>query len=192
MKKIALSVGVFVISAVYALQQNTGSHITVALTPATTAPTTTTTQSSTSTIKSTQPTTVATTQTAPAKQTQTTQPTHTSATTQTTNPAPAPTPAPKPRGQYTDGTYTGSVADAYYGYVQVRATISGGKLTDVTFLQYPNTHSTSVYINQQAMPYLKQEAIQVQSANVSGVTGASATSMGFRQSLATALAQAKA
>ncbi len=29
--------------------------------------------------------------------------------------------------QYKDGSYTGSVADAYYGYIQVRAIISGGK-----------------------------------------------------------------
>ncbi len=60
------------------------------------------------------------------------------------------------------------------------------------FLQYPDTHSTSVYINQQAMPYLQQEAIQAQSANVNIVSGATDTSIAFQQSLASALAQAKA
>jgi uncharacterized protein with FMN-binding domain len=104
---------------------------------------------------------------------------------------PAPTPAPKPVGLYTDGSYTGSVANAYYGNVQVKAVISGGKIADVQFLQYPNTHSTSVYINSQAMPYLRQEAIQAQSANVDIVSGATDTSMAFQQSLAAALAQAK-
>ncbi|HEY5220618.1 MAG TPA: FMN-binding protein [Candidatus Paceibacterota bacterium] len=108
-----------------------------------------------------------------------------------TPPTPAPAPTPKPAGLYTDGTYTGSPADAYYGNVQVEAIISGGKITDVQFLQYPNTHSTSVYINSQAMPYLKQEAIQAQSANVNIVSGATDTSMAFQQSLASALTQAK-
>jgi len=82
------------------------------------------------------------------------------------------------------------VADAYYGNVQVRATISGGKITGVTFLQYPHTHSTSVYINQQAMPYLQQEAIKAQGANVDIVSGATYTSQAFIQSLGSALAQA--
>ncbi len=93
-------------------------------------------------------------------------------------------------GQYKDGTYTGSSADAYYGNVQVLATISGGKLTDVKFLQYPNTHQTSVIINQQAMPYLKQEAIQAQGSNVQVVSGATFTSQAFQQSLQAALSQA--
>lgn len=93
-------------------------------------------------------------------------------------------------GQYKDGTYTGSVADAYYGNVQVSATISGSKLTDVKFLQYPDTHSTSVVINQQAMPYLKQEAIQAQSSNVQIISGATFTSQAFQQSLQAALSQA--
>lgn len=91
---------------------------------------------------------------------------------------------------YKDGTYTGGVADAYYGNVQVQATVSGGKITTVKFLQYPNTHSTSVYINQQAMPYLQQEAIQAQSANVQIISGATFTSQAFQQSLQNALAQA--
>ncbi len=91
---------------------------------------------------------------------------------------------------YKNGTYTGNVADAYYGNVQVQATISAGKITNVTFLQYPNTHSTSVYINQQAMPYLQQEAIRAQSANVNIISGATYTSQAFAQSLGNALAQA--
>ena len=93
-------------------------------------------------------------------------------------------------GAYKDGSYTGSTKDAYYGNVQVKATISGGKLTSVTFLDYPRTHSTSVYINQQAMPYLQQEAIKAQSANVNIISGATYTSQAFIQSLSNALSQA--
>lgn len=94
-------------------------------------------------------------------------------------------------GQYKDGAYNGSVADAYYGNVQVSVTIKAGGIVDVQFLQYPNTHSTSVDINQQAMPYLKQEAIQAKSANVQIVSGATYTSQAFTESLSNALMQAK-
>jgi uncharacterized protein with FMN-binding domain len=95
-----------------------------------------------------------------------------------------------PSGKYKDGTYTGSVADAYYGNVEVSVTVSGGKITRVKFLQYPDTHSTSVAINQQAMPYLQQEAIQAQSPNVQLISGATFTSQAFVQSLTSALSQA--
>lgn len=107
-----------------------------------------------------------------------------------TNATPPSSSAAPTASQYKDGTYTGSVADAYYGNVQVAAVIGGGKITTVNFLQYPDTHSTSVIINQQAMPYLQQEAIKAQSANVQIISGATFTSQAFAQSLAAALAQA--
>lgn len=94
------------------------------------------------------------------------------------------------QGTFKDGTYTGVSANAYYGNVQVRATIAGGKITDVTFLNYPQDRGTSRSINSYAMPQLTQEAIQSQTANVSGVSGASDTSAAFRQSLSSALSQA--
>ena len=93
-------------------------------------------------------------------------------------------------GQYKNGTYTGSSVNVYYGYVQVQVVIQGGQIAAVNFLQYPSDRSTSRYINSQAMPLLQQEAIQAQSANVNGVSGASATSQGFQQSLSDALSQA--
>ncbi len=94
-------------------------------------------------------------------------------------------------GLYADGSYTGSAADAYYGTVQVKAVIQGSKITDVVFLQYPNDRSNSISINSQAMPLLTQEAIQAQSAQVDGVSGATFTSGAFKESLAAALALAK-
>lgn len=92
---------------------------------------------------------------------------------------------------YKDGKFTGDTADAFYGNMQVQITISGGKIVDVQFLQYPNDRTTSVMINTQAMPYLKSEAIQAQSANVAVVSGASASSQAFVQSLQSALDKAK-
>ncbi len=90
-----------------------------------------------------------------------------------------------------DGTYTGSSVYVNWGYVQVQATVSGGKLNNVQFLEYPNERRTSVRINSVAIPELQQEAIQAQSANVDIVTGATLTSEGFAQSLQSALDQAK-
>lgn len=91
---------------------------------------------------------------------------------------------------YKDGQYTGTAADAVYGSIQVQATITGGKLTDVVFLQYPNDQRNSIEINTQAMPLLKQEAISAQNAQVDGVTGATDTSQAFTQSLGSALQSA--
>ncbi len=96
-----------------------------------------------------------------------------------------------PTPPYKDGTYTGSVADAIYGNIQVQATIQNGKITDVQFLQHPSDRSTSVAINIYAMPNLRQEAITAQSANVDTVSGATDSSQAFVQSLSSALTQAK-
>jgi uncharacterized protein with FMN-binding domain len=93
-------------------------------------------------------------------------------------------------GQYKDGTYTGSVADAFYGNLQAAVTINGGMITDVTFPQYP-TGEESGHVSRFALPALKQEAIAAQNANVNIVSGATQDSEAFRQSLASALAQAK-
>ncbi len=98
--------------------------------------------------------------------------------------------ATAPTGKYKDGTYAGSLADAFYGPLKVQAVITGGKLADVQFLSYPNDRGTSIEINRQAMPYLTQEAIAAQSANVDIVSGATQTSEAFRESLGSALAQA--
>ena len=111
-------------------------------------------------------------------------------------PPPPPQPqnpaAPQPAAaKYKDGSYTGEVADAFYGNIQVQAVVSGGRLTDVQFLQYPNDRQNSVRINTAAMPILRQEAIQAQSAEVDIVSGATDSSQAFIQSLASALGQAQ-
>lgn len=93
-------------------------------------------------------------------------------------------------GRYKDGVYTGDVVDAYFGNVQVRTTIQGGKLVDVEFLQYPTDRSHSRELSLVAMPRLKTEAIKAQSNQVDIVSGATQTSEAFQKSLATALAQA--
>lgn len=96
-----------------------------------------------------------------------------------------------PGALYKDGTYTGSEADAYFGLVQVQAVIQNGKITSVNFLEYPNHRRTSVQINTQVMPWLQQEAIQAQSAQVDLISGATLTSQAFAESLRVALDSAR-
>ncbi len=107
-------------------------------------------------------------------------------------PQPAQTPAQNSGSPYKDGTYTGVPADAFYGNIQVQATVSNGKLTNIRFLQWPNDRSRSIRINQQALPWLTQEAVQAQSANVDMISGATDTSDAFSKSLQSAVSEARA
>jgi len=116
---------------------------------------------------------------------------------QVSDPPSAPTPVtamPQPMMRsrlYADGSYTGNAMDAYYGTVEIKAVITGGKIAGVQFLQYPNSRPNSRAINSEAIPLLIQEAIAAQSAQVDGVSGATFTSEAFIQSLTSALALAK-
>jgi uncharacterized protein with FMN-binding domain len=94
-------------------------------------------------------------------------------------------------GNYRDGVYSGVSADAFYGRVEVVATISKGRIVDVTFLDHPKDAQTSREISAQAMPLLQTEAITAQTANVDIVSGATETSLAFKESLASALVKAK-
>ncbi|HUX52439.1 MAG TPA: FMN-binding protein [Spirochaetia bacterium] len=91
-----------------------------------------------------------------------------------------------------DGTYTGSREYAYYGYVKVAAVVTNGQITDVQVIEHPNDNGTSQYINSIAMPYLVQEAVQAQGANISLISGATLSSEAFVKSLSNALSQAGA
>lgn len=94
-------------------------------------------------------------------------------------------------GQYKDGQYTGQSVDAYFGNVQTKAVILGGRLADIQILDSPRDRDTSLRISNQALPVLVQEAISSQNAQVDVVSGATQTSEGFMKSLASALSQAK-
>ncbi len=104
----------------------------------------------------------------------------------------APTTSTTSGALYKNGSYTGSVADAQWGNIQVKAIIQNGKITDVQFLQYPNDRNRSIEINNYADPQLTSEAIQAQSAQVDVISGATDSSDAFIQSLTDALSQAKA
>ncbi len=72
--------------------------------------------------------------------------------------------------------------------MQVEVTISGGKITDVQALQLPNDRQYSAEISDYVAPYLRQMALQAQSANIDLISGATYTSDGYARSLQSALA----
>lgn len=74
-----------------------------------------------------------------------------------------------------------------YGPVQVAALIRDARLTDVEVMQVPNTDANSKRIAAMAVPKLRQEALDRQSAQIDAVAGATFTSEGYRHSLQSAL-----
>ncbi|MFC4145928.1 FMN-binding protein [Micromonospora mangrovi] len=90
-------------------------------------------------------------------------------------------------GSTGSGTATGSVAQTRWGPVQVRITVSGGKITDVVAVQVPDGNHRDQEINDYAVPILRQEALAAQSARIDTVSGATVTSDGYQESLQAAI-----
>ena len=89
-----------------------------------------------------------------------------------------------------DGRYTGQDVLNPYGDVQVEVMTSGGRITDVLALALPSDRQRSAEISQSAGPLLRGEVVQMQSAQIDVVTGATFTSDGYAQSVQSALDQA--
>jgi uncharacterized protein with FMN-binding domain len=96
---------------------------------------------------------------------------------------------PKAKARSTTKTATGVAAQNQYGAVQVKVTVSGGKITKITPLELPQGDSQSAQISQYAAPQLQSEAMTAQSAQIDGVSGASYTSQSYATSLQSALDQ---
>jgi uncharacterized protein with FMN-binding domain len=86
-------------------------------------------------------------------------------------------------------TIQGPAVDMRWGPVQVTIIVKGKALTDVQATA-PTERSRSAFINNQAIPILRQEALQAKSANIDLLSGATMTSEAFAQSLQAALTQA--
>jgi len=83
---------------------------------------------------------------------------------------------------------TGSAVNYHYGILSVSVTASGKRITKVSIGSINDGGNfRSQSIDQQSIPMLEQQAVQAQSANIQGVSGASYTSAGFQQSLQSAL-----
>jgi uncharacterized protein with FMN-binding domain len=87
-------------------------------------------------------------------------------------------------------TVTGDAVGTIYGNVQLKVTISGGKITDVTPVQLPSNDPKSIEIGQYAAPLLRRSALAKQSANIDAVSGATYTSAGYKAALQSALDKA--
>ena len=117
--------------------------------------------------------------------------------TKTADPTPTPTKsadptptkttaAPSPKG--VTGSFTGPAVFVNYGTVQVKITVSNGKIVDAVAVQAPSGRNDRY--TRMAVPILKQQTLAAQSANIKGASGASYTSYGWYKSLQGALADA--
>jgi uncharacterized protein with FMN-binding domain len=87
-------------------------------------------------------------------------------------------------------TVTGAAWPTIYGPVQVRVTVTGGKVTAVTAVEYPTDTPRDYQINAFAIPQLNAEALAAGSAKIDTVSGATYTSGGYVGSLQNALDKA--
>jgi uncharacterized protein with FMN-binding domain len=92
----------------------------------------------------------------------------------------------------TDGTYTGTEVSEQYGNVQVQVTVSGGVITNAKSLIAQTGPHETVQITGYALPILRSEVIAVQSSKVNIVSGATVISDAYIQSVASAIAKARA
>jgi uncharacterized protein with FMN-binding domain len=95
-------------------------------------------------------------------------------------------------GAATTRSAVGSDAQYPYGDLEVKVTMTGTKLVDVTVVKHDVTDPRSQMIDQIAVPELRSQALSLQSAKLDGVSGASYTSAAYEQSLQSALDKLKA
>jgi uncharacterized protein with FMN-binding domain len=87
-------------------------------------------------------------------------------------------------------TVTSDAVGTRYGNVQLKVTISGGKITGITPLELPEMDPKSYAISNYAAPLLRQSALSKQSADIDLVSGATYTSEGYKSALQSALDKA--
>jgi uncharacterized protein with FMN-binding domain len=84
---------------------------------------------------------------------------------------------------------TGQVETYRYGELSVTVTKSNGRITDAEMASLSETDPRSVQIDNDAIPQLRQEVLDAQSANIDGVSGATFTSQAYAASVQSALDQ---
>lgn len=96
------------------------------------------------------------------------------------------------RSAKTTRSAVGSDVQYQYGDIELKVTMAGGKITDVSVVREGITDPHSQQIDSYALPELRSQALSAQSARVDGVSGASYTSAAYEQSLQSALDKLKA
>lgn len=84
----------------------------------------------------------------------------------------------------------GPVVQTQWGPVQVAAKVSNGKVCAVRTIQTPSGDRKSIMINNSAVPILEQQVLAAGNASIDGVSGATYTTQGYKQSLQAILDQA--
>jgi uncharacterized protein with FMN-binding domain len=82
---------------------------------------------------------------------------------------------------------TGPLVQYGYGVLAVKVTLSGPKITSVGVVGLQTDSQYSQSLAQQVIPMLRSEVLQLQSANINGVSGATYTSEAFAMSLQRAI-----
>lgn len=85
---------------------------------------------------------------------------------------------------------TGDPATNQYGNVQLKVTISSGKITKIEPVQLPSGDPKSSEISSYAEPMLRRSALSKQSAKIDAVSGATYTSDSYTTALQSALDKA--
>jgi uncharacterized protein with FMN-binding domain len=88
------------------------------------------------------------------------------------------------------GTITGASVGTEWGNVQVEIKVENGQVVDARAVEVPQGTSMDQQINSYAVPILQDETVQVGSSHIDAVSGATVTSMGYIESLQSALDQA--
>ena len=81
-------------------------------------------------------------------------------------------------------------------HVKITQSVVGGqvksfKILAITWPIWPQHTVRSVFINQKALPLLQQQVLELQSAKIETISGATDITVSFKQSLAAALIAAK-
>lgn len=94
-------------------------------------------------------------------------------------------------GTCTAAEVTGPVVRTEWGPVQVAAKVQGGQVCAVRTIQFPDGDRKSVSINARALPMIEQQVVAAGDASFDGVSGATVTTEGYRDSLQAILDQAR-
>jgi len=96
---------------------------------------------------------------------------------------------PKKKKPVVTRTVQGPSVSMQWGPIQVTVKVKGKKILDIS-ATYPTERPRSQFINEQAIPMLKQEVLQLQSAQIDLIGGATMTSEAYAMSLQAALTKA--
>ncbi len=85
-----------------------------------------------------------------------------------------------------DNVYTGRTDNGFGGAILLKVTVDNGKMTAIEVAE----HKETVGIGDVALPPLVEQALEIQSADVDTVSGATVTSDAFKEALTTAMGKA--